>query len=248
MKGPYSYLMSAVFFSLCLPFTALTYADENVTPLSSQTSQNISVSREDRLLLLSNVASLWKLNVKIGKEQPKNMTSPETFGLVKNGQLSPSFVARAALQISLRDENSYRTGVSEWEIPPRPSNIPERYDMRISYKELELTALEWLGYPFDTSFLPEVDCILQKEDSLYIETQALLNSWPCPAYNFREHDIFAQPYKMYQENNNWILEGEIWDMQEMQDGTLNVTVCDTFRLEVKKAGRRWRILSLDFNV
>lgn len=248
MKSLYSRLPAAVFFSLCIPFMTLAYAGENVPILSSQIRQNMSVPREDRLLLLSNVASLWKLNIKIGKELPENTATPETFGLVKKGRLSPSFVARAALQIILRDENACRTEGSEWEVPPRPGNIPNRYDMRISYKELELAALEWLGYPFDPSFLPKLNCILPKEDSLYVETQALLNSWPCPAYDSREHDIFAQPYKIYQENGIWILKGEIWDIQEMQDGTLNMTVCDTFRLEAEKTDRHWRILFLDFNV
>ena len=86
-------------------------ADTELSPESADVSMS---SRADWLLLLSNIASVWKLHVKIGEGQPDEMIRPETFGIVKTGQLSPCFVARAALQIILRNVDAPRPSVPEW--------------------------------------------------------------------------------------------------------------------------------------
>lgn len=237
MKGIRSRLLPVALF-LCLVIAVPVRAGEDA----------VQMSRSERLLLLSNVASLWKLHVRIGTVPPDDLKRHETFGLVKNGQLSPSFVARAALQIMLRDADAPRSVGPEWKTPRRPADVPQRYDICIPFKHLEIVAQEWLGCSFDRSALPRVDYIMQKEDCLYADAQRLMNSWPCPMYPSCEHDIFAQPFKISSEQDTWIMKGEVWDIQQRQDGTLDVTVCDTFRLAVKKTGRHWRVLSLDFAV
>ena len=86
-------------------------ADTELSPESADVSMS---SRADWLLFLSNIDSLWKLHVKKGEGQPDEMIRPETFGIVKTGQLSPCFVARAALQIILRNVDAPRPSVPEW--------------------------------------------------------------------------------------------------------------------------------------
>ena len=44
--------------------------------------------------------------------------------------------------------------------------MPQRYDIRISFEQLERTAQEWLGWPFDKAALPQVDYLLLKEKGL----------------------------------------------------------------------------------
>ena len=182
-------LLSVTCFSLCLTFASPVRAGENAAQVFPQVQADtelpyepedasMSMNRADRLLLLSNVVSLWKLRVSIGEVQPDDMIRAETFGLVKNGQLSPSFVARAALQIMLRDADAPRLSGPEWQAPPRPADVPQRYDICISFEQLERTAQEWLGWPFDKSALPQVDYLLQKENCLYADVQMLLKSWP----------------------------------------------------------------------
>ena len=135
-------LLSVTCFSLCLTFASPVRAGEDAAQVFPQVQADtelpyepedasMSMNRADRLLLLSNVVSLWKLRVSIGQVQPDDMIRAETFGLVKNGQLSPSFVARAALQIMLRDADAPRLSGPEWQAPPRPADVPQRYDIYI---------------------------------------------------------------------------------------------------------------------
>lgn len=241
-------LLSVACFSLCLALSVPVRADGNAArPLPSEDAA-MSMTRADKLLLLSNVASLWKLHVKIGTVQPDGMKPYETFGLVKNGQLSPSFVAHTALQIMLRDADAPQSSAPEWQAPPRPADVPQRYDFCIPLDHLETVAREWLGLPFETSPLSQIDGILRKGNCLYVDSQRLLNSWPCPMYNPNEHDIFAQPFKVYPERDTWVMKGEVWDIRQGQNDALDVSVCETFRLVVKKTGKLWRIFSLDFGV
>ena len=252
-------LLSVTCFSLCLTFASPVRAGEDAAQVFPQVQADtelpyepedasMSMNRADRLLLLSNVVSLWKLRVSIGQVQPDDMIRAETFGLVKNGQLSPSFVARAALQIMLRDADAPRLSGPEWQAPPRPADVPQRYDIYISFEQLERTAQEWLGWPFDKSALPQVDYLLQKENCLYADVQMLLKSWPSPMFHPREYDIFAVPFKIYLEQDTWIMTGEVWGFQQAQNDILDVITCETFRLVVQKTGKHWRILSLDFSV
>lgn len=44
------------------------------------------------------------------------------------------------------------------------------------------------------------------------------------------------------------MKGEVWDIRQGQNDALDVSVCETFRLVVKKTGKLWRIFSLDFGV
>ena len=83
----------------------------------------------------------------------------------------------------------------------------------ISFEQLERTAQEWLGWPFDKSALPQVDYLLQKENCLYADVQMLLKSWPSPMFHPREYDIFAVPFKIYLEQDTWIMKGEVWGFQ-----------------------------------
>ena len=117
----------------------------------------------------------------------------------------------------------------------------------MTYASLSV-AREWLGLPFETSALPQIDGLLRKGDSLYVDSQRLLSSWPCPVYDPYEHDIFAQPFKISFEQGTWVMKGEVWDIRQGQNDALDVSVCETFRLVVKKTGKLWRIFSLDFGV
>lgn len=249
MKGMYRPLLLPVAcLLLCLALAAPVRATGDAARLLPSEDTTMSMTRADRLLLLSNVASLWKLHVRIGTVRPEGMKQHETFGLVKNGQLSSSFVARTALQIMLRDVDAPRSSGPEWQAPPRLADMPQRYDFCIPLGNLEIVAREWLGLPFESSALSQVDGILPKEGCLYVDSQHLLNSWPCPMYDPYEHDIFAQPFKVYSEQGMWVIKGEIWDIRQGQNDTLDVSVCETFRMVVKKTGKHWRILSLDFGV
>ena len=249
MKGMHRPLLLPVAcLLLCLALAAPVSATGNAArPLPAEDAA-MSMTRADRLLLLGNVASLWKLHVKIGPVRPEGMKQHETFGLVKNGQLSPSFVARTALQIMLRDADAPSSGGPEWQAPPRPADVPQRYDVCIPLGHLEIVAREWLGLPFETSALPQIDGLLRKGDCLYVDSQRLLSSWPCPVYDPYEHDIFAQSFKISFEQGTWVMKGEVWDIRQGQNDALDVNVCETFRLAVKKTGKHWRILSLDFGV
>lgn len=75
--------------------------------------------------------------------------------------------------------------------------MPQRYDIRISFEQLERTAQEWLGWPFDKAALPQVD---------------------------------------YLEQDKWIMKGDVWGIQQVQNGTLDVSMCETFRLGSQKDG------------
>ena len=124
MKGMYRPLLLPVAcLLLCLALAApVSVTGDAARPLPAEDAA-MSMTRADRLLLLGNVTSLWKLHVKIGPVRPEGMKQHETFGLVKNGQLSPSFVARTALQIMLRDADAPSSGGPEWQAPPRPAGF-----------------------------------------------------------------------------------------------------------------------------
>lgn len=109
-------LLSAACFFLCLSIAAPVRAGKDAIrprpplPVNSEKVRELNnvaklMSRSDRLLLLDNVVSFWKLRVSIGERNPKDTSRPETFGLVENGQLSPSFVARTALQLLVMASN-----------------------------------------------------------------------------------------------------------------------------------------------
>lgn len=229
-------LLFVTCFSLCLALAA---------PVRAIGDAPLTMTRADKSLLQSNVASLWKLHVRIGSARPADLKQQETFGLVKNGQLSPAFVAQAVLQLSLRDEDTPHSQGPEWQAAPRPADVPRRYDLCIPLRQLEMVARQWLGWPLEVAALSWIDGVLRKGDCLYVDTRRLLNTWPCPMYDPREHDIFAQPFKTHAEQDRWIMQGEVWDIQQGQGG-LDVNVCGTFSLTVKKVDGHWRILSLDF--
>ena len=82
-------LLSVAFLALCLTIAAPARAHEDTSEMS----------RADLLLLQDTVARLWTLHVGIGEKQPGDKAPHETFGLVKDEQLSPAFVARLVLQL-----------------------------------------------------------------------------------------------------------------------------------------------------
>ena len=198
-------LLFVTCFSLCLALAA---------PVRAIGDAPLTMTRADKSLLQSNVASLWKLHVRIGSARPADLKQHETFGLVKNGQLSPAFVAQAVLQLSLRDEDTPHSQGPEWQAAPRPADVPRRYDLCIPLRQLEMVARQWLGWSLEVAALSRIDGVLRKGDCLYVDTQRLLNTWPCPMYDPREHDIFAQPFKTHAEQDRWIMQGEVWDIQQ----------------------------------
>ena len=112
-------LLSVTCFSLCLTFASPVRAGEDAAQVFPQVQADtelpyepedasMSMNRADRLLLLSNVVSLWKLRVSIGQVQPDDMIRAETFGLVKDEQISPAFVARLVLQLVDPDAGTQR--------------------------------------------------------------------------------------------------------------------------------------------
>ena len=85
MKGMYRPLLLPVAcLLLCLALAApVSVTGDAARPLPAEDAA-MSMTRADRLLLLGNVTSLWKLHVKIGPVRPEGMKQHETFGLVKN--------------------------------------------------------------------------------------------------------------------------------------------------------------------
>ena len=82
-------LLSVTCFSLCLTFASPVRAGEDAAQVFPQVQADtelpyepedasMSMNRADRLLLLSNVVSLWKLRVSIGQVQPDDMIRAET--------------------------------------------------------------------------------------------------------------------------------------------------------------------------
>lgn len=44
------------------------------------------------------------------------------------------------------------------------------------------------------------------------------------------------------------MKGDVWGIQQVQNGTLDVIIARRSAWAVKKTGKYWRILALDFNV
>ena len=255
-------LLSAACFFLCLSIAAPVRAGKDAIrllpplPVNSEKVRELNnvaklMSRSDRLLLLDNVVSFWKLRVSIGERNPKDTSRPETFGLVENGQLSPSFVARTALQLLVMASNEGIMNFPEAcdnEEDKRKllrlfNGVPEQYRLYVPFAKLESVAQEWLGWPFDKSALPQADYFLRKEEGLFVDDVRLFESWPL----YHEHGAFAQSFNLYPENDTWVMEGEVRGLYQAEGDILRVTKRDTFRLIAKKTGRHWCILSLDFN-
>lgn len=260
MKGLHTRLLFAACFSLCLSIAAPVRAIQPRPPLNVNSEKvhelnNVAklMSRPERLLLLDNVVSFWKLRVGIGEGQPKDMSPPRTrtFCLVENGQLSPSFVARTVLQLMVMASNEGIMNFPEacdneedkQELLRLFNGVPEQYRLYVPFAKLESVAQEWLGWSFDRSALPQADYFFRKEEGLFVDDIRLFESWPL----YHEHDAFAQPFNLYPENDAWIMEGEVRGLYQAEGDILRVTKRDTFRLIAKKTGKYWRILSLDFN-
>ena len=152
-------LLSAACFFLCLSIAAPVRAGKDAIrprpplPVNSEKVRELNnvaklMSRSDRLLLLDHVVSFWKLRVSIGERNPKDTSRPETFGLVENGQLSPSFVARTALQLLVMASNEGIMNFPEAcdnEEDKRKllrlfNGVPEQYRLYVPFAKLESVA------------------------------------------------------------------------------------------------------------
>lgn len=253
MKRLCKYLLSAACFSLCLSFAAPLSAEPSVQPSQGAENVPVQLSRADILLLLDNMVTLWKLQLNIGEEQPENAVLPETVGLVKNGQLSPSFVARTALQliVTASDEGimnfpeACENEKEKRELQRLFDGVPEQYRLFVPYAKLESTAQEWLGWPFDKSALPKSDLYVLKEDGVFIDDTRLFDSWPL----FYQYEAFPEFYDLSPlENGIWHAEAEIRGIYQAENDILRVCRLDNVRMTVKKAGGYWRVLSFNFNM
>lgn len=244
-------LLSAACFSLCLSVAAPLRAEEN----AARPSENISeqLSRTDTLLLLDTLTTLWKLQLNIGEKQPENTVLPEAVGLVKNGQLSPSFVARTTLQliITASEEGianfpeAYENEKEKRELKRLFGGIPKQYRLFVPYEKLESTAQEWLGWPFDKSALPQSNMYLQKEEGIFIDDTKLFASWPL----YYQYNAFPEFYDMYPDGNGtWFVEAEVRGLYQADNDILRVFRLDRVRMTVKKTDGHWRILSFNFDV
>lgn len=264
MKGLYAcLLLSAVLFFLCLSFAVPACAGNdaiqprpplqvNAERIRKLNNADNLISRSDRLLLLDNVVSLWKLRVNIGEVKSNDTALPDSFSPVKNGQLSPSFIARTTLQLMVMASNegimnfpeAYENEKEKRKLQQLFSGVPEQYRLFVPYTKLESMAQEWLGGSFDKSALPQADYFLQKEKGLFIDDIRLFDSWPL----YHQHDAFAEVYNLYPENDIWIMEGCVRGLYQAEDDILRVVKRDMFRMTVKKTDKYWRILSLNFDV
>lgn len=162
MKGIRTRLLFVAFLALYLTIAAPARAYEDTSEMS----------RAELLLLQDTVARLWTLHVGIGEKQPGDKAQHETFGLVKDEQISPAFVARLVLQLVDPDAGTQRL-LPEMVATPEDrksmrvfDKVPQRYTVYLPFTILEATAREYLGWPFDKAALPKADYILLSEKGL----------------------------------------------------------------------------------
>ena len=255
-------LLSAACFFLCLSIAAPVRAGKDAIrprpplPVNAEKVRELNnvaklMSRSDRLLLLDNVVSFWKLRVSIGERNPKDTSRPETFGLVENGQLSPSFVARTALQLLVMASNEGIMNFPEAcdnEEDKRKllrlfNGVPEQYRLYVPFAKLESVAQEWLGWPFDKAALPKTDYILLGEKGLFLDYDAMFQSWPLR----HQQRAFALPINLYQHGgDNWIMEGTVRVPEQAEGDICRINRRESFGIHLKRTDGCWRILFLGF--
>ena len=240
MKGIRTRLLLVAFLALCLTIAAPARAHEDTSEMS----------RADLLLLQDTVARLWTLHVGIGEKQPGDKAPHETFGLVKDEQLSPAFVARLVLQLVDPDAGTQRL-LPEMVATPEDrksirvfDKVPQRYTVYLPFTVLEATAREYLGWPFDKAALPKADYILLSEKGLFLDYHALFQAWPLR----HQQQAFALSDNLYQHAGDyWIMEGEVRVPEQAEGDICRISRWERFGMLLKKrTDGCWRILFLGF--
>ena len=241
MKGIRAHLLlSVAFLALCLSIAAPVRAYED-------TSQ---MSRAERLLLQDTVAQLWTLHVGIGETLPEDAARRATFGLVKDEQLSPAFVARLVLQLADPDAGTQRLLLEMVATPEDRKSmrvfdkVPQRYTVYLPFSVLEATAREYLGWSFDKTALPKADYILLSEKGLFLDYDAMFQSWPLR----HQQQAFALSDNLYQHAGDyWIMEGAVRVPEQAEGDICRISRRERFGILLKRIDAySWRILFLGF--
>ena len=233
MKGIRTRLLLVAFLALCLPLAAPARAYED-------TSQ---MSRAERLLLQDTVARLWTLHV-------GDKAQRETFGLVKDEQISPAFVARLVLQLVDPDAGTQRLAPEMVATPEDRKSmrvfdkVPQHYTVYLPFTVLEATAREHLGWPFDKAALPKADYILLSEKGLFLDYDAMFQSWPLR----HQQQAFALSDNLYQHAGDyWIMEGAVRVPEQAEGDICRISRWERFGMLLKRMDAYcWRILFLGF--
>ena len=241
MKGIRAHLLlSVAFLALCLSIAAPARAYEDTAQMS----------RAERLLLQDTVAQLWTLHVGIGETLPEDAARRETFGLVKDEQLSPAFVARLVLQLVDPDAGTQRL-LPEMVATPEDrksmrvfDKVPQRYTVYLPFSVLEATAREYLGWSFDKTALPKADYILLSEKGLFLDYDAMFQSWPLR----HQQQAFALSDNLYQHAGDyWIMEGTVRVPEQAEGDICRISRRERFGMLLKRIDAYcWRILFLGF--
>lgn len=239
MKGIRTRLLFVAFLALCLTIAAPACAHEDTSEMS----------RAELLLLQDTVARLWTLHVGIGEKPPGDKAPHETFGLVKDEQLSPAFVARLVLHLVDPDAGTQRllpemVATSEDRKSIRVfDKVPQRYTVYLPFTVLEATAREYLGWPFDKAALPKADYILLDEKGLFLDYDAMFHSWPLR----HQQRAFALSINLYQHGgDNWIMEGTVRVPEQAEGDICRISRRENFGMHLKRTDGCWRILFLGF--
>lgn len=248
------------FFLVCVfvaPFAFLldpagTAAAAASTPGPAADSAQNTLSREDRLLLLDNVAKLWQVGiVGIGAEEPYN-SEEGRFGLLREDQLAPAFIQAQSLMLTVHFGTSGQVPrLAPDEIRPSQAkeqealfkNIPERFTMYYPYAALEEAALSYLGRPLGP-FGP-AEGVLKTEQGLYVDLDWWYGS-DGPIMKLKRDTAFAAALADYPDNDGWGMEGQVRLIAPGDDTIMRVVDSAGFHVRARKAGAHWRIHTLIF--
>lgn len=243
---------------LFLPMGAAA-AEAPASSSANATDTLPALSRQDRLLLLDNVARLWQLGIAgIGEEAPAAPPG-SPFGQIKNGQLDPAFIAEQSLILTVHGGSQAEIRrLSPEEIRPGQeadqrifTGIADRFTTYYPAVSQQEAALSYLGWPLQQSASPAFAAdILQAKQGFFVDT----DSFYTPGGRMdavARGDVFAQWASDYLdesagENIGWILEGQVREVERADDGLLAIGNRANFYLQVRKVGTVWRIQELTF--
>ena len=237
---------------LAVALTLLSARAGAVGPDAATDTAMPALSRQDRLLLLDNVARLWQLGITgIGTEEPYN-SGDSSFGLVSENQLDPGFIQAQSLVLTIHfGANGQVARLAPEEMRPSQAheqealfkNIPQRFTRYYPYAALGQAALSYLGWPHGP-FNPQ-EGVLKTEHGLYVD----LDWWygpTGPMEGVKRDTAFATAFTDYPDNDGWGMEGQVRQVAPGDDTILRVADRVDFHLRARKIGANWRIHALIF--
>ena len=243
--------------------TAAEAPAQSATKIAANATDTLpALSRQDRLLLLDNVARLWQLGIAgIGEEAPAAPPG-SPFGQIKNGQLDPAFIAEQSLILTVHGGSKGQIRrLSPEEIRPGQeadqhifTGIADRFTAYYPAASQKDAALSYLGWPLGQPASPVSPAfaadILRTEQGFFVDTDSFYRPGGRMDAVARE-DVFAQWTSDYLdesagENIGWIMEGQVREVERADDGLLAIGNRANFYLQVRKVGTIWRIQELTF--